>query len=163
MLRKFFLSVIVLISFVYIYGCNQFSDSNISNLPELKDLDVASFEKVLAENKGKVVLVNFFASWCPPCKAETPDFVATYNKFKDKDFVIIGISIDDDLSKAKQFIAEYKITYPTYHAKRELEEKMGVSSIPTNIFYTKDGTLYKGIVGAISADFLEKTIAELSR
>lgn len=163
MLRKCFLYLMVLLFCFYIYGCNQFSDSNTSNLPDLSELDIPLFEKVLAEHKGKIVLVNFFASWCPPCKAETPDFVSTYNKFKDKGFVIIGISIDDDLSKAKQFIAEHKITYPTYHAKRELEEKMGVSSIPTNIFYSKDGNLYKAMVGALSMDFLEKTIEELSK
>ncbi|MEF3254314.1 MAG: TlpA family protein disulfide reductase [Deferribacterales bacterium] len=157
------ISIFLMSIVLFLFGCNPFAENSSKDLPELKDISIQDFENILAEQKGKVVLVNFFASWCPPCKAETPEFVATYEKFKDKGFVIIGISIDEDVSKAKSFIADYKITYPTYHATRELEQKMGVSSIPTNIFYTKDGKLYNAIVGAISADFLEKTINELSK
>ncbi|MCX8084964.1 MAG: TlpA family protein disulfide reductase [Calditerrivibrio sp.] len=155
---KFLLGVFVLL---YVVGCNQFGDTDVSGLPELKDVGVSEYEQILKEHKGKVILVNFFASWCPPCKAETPDFVATYEKLKDKNFVIIGFSIDDDINKARRFVADYKITYPVYHAKRELEQKMGVSSIPTNIFYTKDGALYQAMVGAISAEMLMKMYESL--
>ncbi|MGB9730625.1 MULTISPECIES: TlpA family protein disulfide reductase [Calditerrivibrio] len=147
-----------------IIGCNPFdSSSKNANLPELKDVGISEFDQILQEHKGKVILVNFFASWCPPCKAETPEFVETYNKLKDKNFVIIAFSIDDDIQKARQFVADYKITYPVYHAKRELEQKMGVSSIPTNIFYDKNGNLHQAMVGAITADFLINTYETLNK
>lgn len=162
MKRKFYTMIMVLIIGLVV-GCNQFSNTNTSNLPELKEAGAQDFDKILAQYRGKVVLVNFFASWCPPCKAETPEFVATYNKLKDKGFVIIGFSIDDDLQKARQFIADYKISYPTYHAQRDLEQRMAVSGIPKNIFFTKDGTMYKEIVGALNEEFLEKTFEELSK
>ncbi len=157
----YLIAVVLTLTFL---GCNPFNNSTSNvNLPELKDVGIAEFEQILQEHKGKVILVNFFASWCPPCKAETPEFVATYDKLKDKNFVIIGFSIDDDINKARQFVADYKITYPVYHAKRELEQKMGVSSIPTNIFYDKNGNLFQAMVGQLSAEFLIKTYETLNK
>lgn len=159
--------VLYLIAFMIMFtslGCNQFNNSSSTeNLPDLKEIGIAEFDQILQQYKGKVVLVNFFASWCPPCKAETPEFVETYNKLKDKDFVIIGFSIDDDINKARQFVADYKITYPVYHAKRELEQKMGVSSIPTNIFFDKNGNLFQAMVGQLTSEFLIKTYETLNK
>ena len=65
----------------------------------------------LQELRGKVVLVNFWATWCPPCRKEMPDLDALYNKFKDQGFVVLAIS-DEEAAKVSPFIAEQKISYP---------------------------------------------------
>jgi len=163
-MKKVIILLLTIFSIFLFYGCNQFDNSgNSKSLPELKEVGIAEFDQILQQYKGKVVLVNFFASWCPPCRAETPEFVETYNKLKDKDFVILAFSIDDDLEKAKRFVVDYKIPYPVFHAKRELEQKMGVTGVPTNIFYDKNGNLFQAITGQISSDFIIKIFQTLNK
>jgi len=152
---------IFLISLIIFTACSNSKKEGLDNIQMLPKMDIPKFEEVKAQHRGKVILVNFFASWCPPCKAEIPDFINVYNKHKDK-FVIIGISIDDDVKKGSEFVAEQKIPYPVYHAERALEAKMNVSSIPTNIFYKPDGSLFNFYIGALSEDFLESVIKTLA-
>ncbi len=66
----------------------------------------------LKDLKGKVVMVNFWATWCPPCQKEMPDLEALYNRFKDQGFVILAHFQDEETPKVAPFIAERKITYP---------------------------------------------------
>jgi thiol-disulfide isomerase/thioredoxin len=147
--------------FVFMVGCSSGPKKEINPSEVIPQMSIAKYEEVKSQYKGKVILVNFFASWCPPCKAEIPDFIKVYNKHKDK-FVIIGISIDDDLQKGAEFVVDKGIPYPTFHAERALEAKMNVSSIPTNIFYKPDGSLFNFYVGALSEDFLESVIERLT-
>ncbi|UOD33860.1 TlpA family protein disulfide reductase [Deferribacteraceae bacterium V6Fe1] len=154
--------VLFVISVFFVLGCSNNSSKNINPAEIIPQMSIAKYEEVKAQYKGKVVLVNFFASWCPPCKAEIPDFIKVYNKHKDK-FVIIGISIDDDVQKGAEFVVDKGIPYPTFHAERALEAKMNISSIPTNIFYKPDGTLFNFYVGALTEDFLESVIERLSK
>ncbi len=76
----------------------------------VKDMNGAKVR--LADYKGKVILVNFWATWCPPCKVELPGFLDLYAEYKDKGFVILGISGDDDPETLRKFAAEWKITVP---------------------------------------------------
>lgn len=142
---------------VFFVSCSSQSSKNLNPSEIMPEMSIAKFEEVKKSYVGKVILVNFFASWCPPCKAEIPDFIKIYEKYKDK-FVIIGLSVDDDLQKAANFVVNQKITYPVYHAERALETKMNVSSIPVNIFYKPDGTLLNFYVGALNEDFVESVI-----
>lgn len=141
----------------FIISCSSQSSKNVNPSEVMPEMSIPKFEEVKKSYLGKVILVNFFASWCPPCKAEIPDFIKIYEKYKDN-FVIIGISIDDDLKKGAEFVINQKIPYPVYHAERALEAKMNVSSIPVNIFYKTDGTLLNFYVGALNEDFVETII-----
>lgn len=156
-------TLMLAIMLVYlILGCSSGTKKDINASEILPEMSISKYEEVKAQYKGKVILVNFFASWCPPCKAEIPDFIKVYNKYKDK-FVIIGISIDDDVQKGAEFVIDKGIPYPTFHAERALKAKMNVSSIPTNIFYKPDGTLFNFYVGQLSEDLLESLIERLSK
>jgi peroxiredoxin len=91
--------------------------------------------------RGKVVLVNFWATWCPPCRKEMPDLNGLYGRFKDQGFVILAIS-DEDADKVKPFIAERKINYPILLDKdRKVNEEFQVEGIPKTYVYDREGKL----------------------
>jgi peroxiredoxin len=95
----------------------------------------------LKELKGKVVLVNFWATWCPPCRKEMPDLNTLYQRFKDQGFVILAIS-DEEADKVKPFIAERNISYPAMlDPGRKVNELFQVQGIPKSFVYDREGKL----------------------
>ena len=91
--------------------------------------------------RGKVVLVNFWATWCPPCRKEMPDLQALYNRFQDRGLIILAIS-DEEQDKVKPFIAEYKITYPVLlDPGRKVNDLFQVEGIPKSFVYDRDGKM----------------------
>jgi len=95
----------------------------------------------LRDLKGKVVLVNFWATWCPPCRKEMPDLQALYDKYKDEGFVVISIS-DEEVAKVQPFIAERKITYPVLlDPGRKVNDLFQVEGIPKSFVYDREGKL----------------------
>ena len=95
----------------------------------------------LKELRGKVVLVNFWATWCPPCRKEMPDLETLYKQFKDQGLVILAIS-DEDEGKVKPFIAEQKVTYPILlDPGRKVNERFEIEGIPKTFVYDRSGKL----------------------
>jgi len=91
--------------------------------------------------RGKVVLVNFWATWCPPCRKEMPDLDTLFNKFKDQGFVVLAIS-DEEAAKVNPFIAERKISYPVLlDPGRAVNELFQVEGIPKSFVYDRTGKL----------------------
>jgi len=107
----------------------------------LADLQGKSW--TLKDLRGKVVLLNFWATWCPPCRKEMPDLEALYLKFKDKDqgFVVLAIS-DEDAAKVSPFLAERNITYPVLlDPGRKVNEQFQIEGIPKSFVYNRSGKL----------------------
>jgi peroxiredoxin len=95
----------------------------------------------LRELKGKVVLVNFWATWCPPCRKEMPDLQALYDKYQEQGFVVLSIS-DEEPAKVQPFITERKITYPVLlDPGRKVNEEFQVEGIPKTFVYDREGKL----------------------
>ena len=95
----------------------------------------------LRELRGKVVLVNFWATWCPPCRKEMPDLQALYDKFKDQGLLVLSIS-DEESAKVAPFIAENKISYPVLlDPGRKVNEAFIVEGIPKSFVFDRDGKL----------------------
>lgn len=95
----------------------------------------------LQDMKGKVVLVNFWATWCPPCRKEMPDLNALYNKFKDQGFVVLAIS-DEESAKVTPYIAEHKISYPVMlDPGRKVNDAFIVEGIPKSFVYDRSGKM----------------------
>ena len=95
----------------------------------------------LADLKGKVVLVNFWATWCPPCRKEMPDLQAVYGKYKGQGFVVLSISDEED-AKVRPFIAERETSYPVLlDPGRKVAEAFVVEGIPKSFVYDREGKL----------------------
>ncbi len=104
----------------------------------LKDLDGKTW--TLKQLHGKVVLVNFWATWCPPCRKEMPDLETLYERFKDQGLVILSIS-DEEADKVKPFIAERKIQYPILLDGGKVHKLFEVEGIPKSFVYDREGKL----------------------
>ena len=105
----------------------------------LKELNGESW--TLSALRGKVVVLNFWATWCPPCRKEMPDLEALYEQFKDQGLVVLAIS-DEEAGKVKPFIAERKITYPVLlDPGRTVNELFQVDGIPKTFVYDRSGKL----------------------
>jgi peroxiredoxin len=79
--------------------------------PDFSAKDISGLAVKLSELKGKVVLLDFWATWCPPCRVEVPNLLDIFRKFKDKDFVLISISLDRDLQAAHKFVKDKKMDW----------------------------------------------------
>jgi peroxiredoxin len=127
----------------------------------LKTADGKTVE--LQKLKGKVVVVNFWATWCGPCKAEIPGFLEVYKEYKPKGLEIVGISLDQDGWKpVKPFIERYKITYPIVVGDGELADAYGgIQAIPTTFLVDKKGNLVNRHVGYMNKETFEDLIKSL--
>jgi len=120
----------------------------------ITDLDGRTLSS--ADWKGKVVLVNFWATWCPPCLAEIPDLIALQNKYRDR-LVVVGIS-EDEISPevVKQFAAEKKINYPIAMTNPDLYKRFtGINALPTTFVLDGDGQIAYKRVGLLQAEQTE--------
>lgn len=103
--------------------------------------DLEGEEWHLQELRGKVVLVNFWATWCPPCRKEMPDLQALFDKYKGKGLIVLSIS-DEEAAKVKPFIQAQNITYPVMlDPGRKVHELFQVEGIPKSFVYDREGNL----------------------
>ena len=117
----------------------------------------------LADYKGKVVLLNFWATWCGPCKIEIPWFIEFNKTYKDRGFAVLGVSLDDDGWKSvKPYIAEKKIDYTVVVGNDQVSKSYGdVESLPTTFIIDRDGRIAFVHMGLAGKDTYEKEIRSL--
>lgn len=136
----------------------------------LKDLDDKNVS--LADYKGKVVLVNFWATWCDPCRGEIPELIELQRKYGPRGFVLLGIALDEEgKSVVAPFVAKERfdvqgqkspMDYRILIGNEEAADKFGgLFGYPTSILISRDGKQVKRVTGAISADEMAKEIESL--
>jgi peroxiredoxin len=116
-----------------------------SKFPDFDEKDLAGKPLKVANHKGKVVLVDFWATWCGPCVRELPNVLKTYEKFHDKGFEIIGISLDQDKTKLTNFLEQQKMPWQQYFDGlgwgNKLAGKYGINGIPATFLLNGEGTI----------------------
>lgn len=128
---------------------------------EIEEITQPALANLINQNSGKVIFINFFATWCAPCKKEAPELVKLRNAFPDGKLTIIGLSVDEDRDVVPQFIKAADINYPVYYAADDVITSYGITSVPHNVFYSPSGELVISETGMSDVDMLATIVNEL--
>jgi thiol-disulfide isomerase/thioredoxin len=130
--------------------------------PEFSLTDLSGQKLELANYKGKVILLDFWATWCGPCRIEIPGFVELQNRYRAQGLVVIGISMDDGPEPVKEFYQQYKMNYPVAVGDEKIGELYGgILGLPTSFLIGRDGRIYAKHVGASDPFVFEEEIKKL--
>jgi peroxiredoxin len=162
MTKAFLASTLLVLLF---WGCTSQAEndqpSDQAPLFALKDLKGQTLH--LKDLRGKVVILNFFATWCAPCRQEIPDLVRLYKRFNGKGLEIVGISLDMESTRVLHpFVQHYGITYPVVLGTREVVmDYGGIKGIPTSFLIARNGRVAKHFVGFRPVYVFEQSVQEL--
>jgi thiol-disulfide isomerase/thioredoxin len=139
------------------------ADARTANLSyTLKDLE--DREVSLADYRGKVILLDFWATWCGPCKVEIPHFIELQNTYGSDGFQVIGVSVDDTLESLKPYVAEMKMNYPVLQGlgRDDVLDDFGpILGLPTTMLISRDGRICETHAGLTSKETFERGIRAL--
>src|SRR4051812_29151766 len=126
--------------------------------------DINGKKVSLSEFKGKVILLDFWATWCVPCKEEIPGFIELQKKYGARGLQVVGVSVDDSMNQAKKYAAEMKMNYPILLAEGKediLRAYDPIKSIPVSIVIDRQGRIATRHEGTAKMDVFEKEILPL--
>ena len=130
--------------------------------PDFSLLDLTGRRLGLSTYRGKVVLLDFWATWCDPCREEIPHFVELQNKYRDRGFQILGVSMDDGPEPARDFYLRFKMNYPVVMGNAKIGERYGgVLGLPIAFLIGRDGRIYGKHIGATDITVFEEEIISL--
>ncbi|MBP8255865.1 MAG: redoxin domain-containing protein [Opitutaceae bacterium] len=127
------------------------TEQAFSIAPEWRLKDLAGAEVTLSQFKGKVVIVDFWATWCPPCRAEMPFYVNLYKRLANRGLVIVGISLDaQGPGVVKKFVDSNGITYPIVMGDEDVTAAYKVELMPSTFVVDREGRIRHSKIGAVS-------------
>jgi len=148
-----FMIPVILVAFVLVSAdnaCALKDDPPVAPDFTLKDLNGSDVS--LSDYEGKVLILNFWATWCPPCRAEIPDFIEVYSDYKSKGLEILGISVDQvSADQVRKFVERNEMNYPVAMATSELfRDYPAPQAIPTTLVIDRTGKIQYKKVGMMS-------------
>ncbi len=126
--------------------------------PAIKTIESQALLDMIANNKGKIVIVNFFATWCPPCREEIPELVRFYKKADKNKVVVLGLSIDEDIAPVSSFLQQLGVKYPVYKSAMDIVGMYGVRGIPHNVIYAPSGKMIVNMPGVAMEEDLQEFV-----
>ncbi|HEX8985554.1 MAG TPA: TlpA disulfide reductase family protein [Bryobacteraceae bacterium] len=131
-------------------------------LPDFALSDLHGKPWRLAEHRGEVVLLNFWATWCPPCRQETPGLVRLANSYPQSELAVVGISIDEGgPDGVREFVSEFNIPYTVAMPDKDFPLASGVQGLPTTLLIDKQGRLAKTYIGGASESVFRSDVDTL--
>jgi thiol-disulfide isomerase/thioredoxin len=138
------------------------SDGDHPDAPAISLMDIEGKKLDLADYKGKVVLLDFWATWCGPCRIEIPGLMEMQNKYANQGFSVIGISMDDESGSVVEFYKEFKMNYPVAVGNQRIGELYGgIFGLPTTFLIGRDGRIYAKHMGATDVSVMEDEVQQL--
>jgi len=133
--------------------------------PDFALMQLGGGEVRLSDYRGRPVLINFWASWCPPCRIEMPELVKSYETHRDQGFVILGVNLTylDNLPDVEGFVEEFHMTFPVLLDERgEVAERLyRLRGLPMSVFVNRAGVIVRIQYGALSGSQLEDYLGEI--
>ena len=123
--------------------------------PDFTSKDVNGNTVKLSDYKGKVILIEFWATWCPPCREFTPVLNKIYEKYKDKGFVILALTPEENIDTVISYIKGYDITYPVLITDMKTTRRYGVISIPVSFLVNREGNVSEKHLG-VTRDIVQE-------
>lgn len=129
--------------------------------PELDSVDTAGLRALLQQHEGKVVVLNFWASWCAPCRVEMPSLVTLTGEIDPDEVAVIGVSLDFDPGDAAKFARTYRLNFPSYHALNDVMGGFEVGAIPRTLIYDRAGRPVIDHVGVLPLAEMREAVRRL--
>ena len=130
--------------------------------PEFSLLDLNGSRLDLSAYRGKVILLDFWATWCDPCRDEIPHFVELQNKYRDRGLQIIGVSMDDGPEPVRDFYQQFKMNYPVVMGNAKIGEAYGgILGLPIAFLIGRDSRIYAKHIGATDISVFETEVVNL--
>ena len=128
---------------------------------QLTETSADDFEGILVGLRGKPVIVNVWASWCPPCRTETPLLERTWEAHRDR-VTIVGVASKDVAAEARRFMAEFGVSYTNiFDGSGDIRARLGLRGFPTTYVFGSDGILRTTIVGGLTEQRLAAVLADI--
>jgi cytochrome c biogenesis protein CcmG/thiol:disulfide interchange protein DsbE len=135
--------------------------AGVANL-DLTLKDMNGNDVKLADYRGKVILLNVWATWCGPCQAEIPELVEAFNKYKDQGVVVLGVSLDDTAETLRAYAPKKQMNYPILLMRDEFDDAYGpILGVPISFFIGRDGKIGRKHFGPVTKDDIDREIKAL--
>lgn len=151
----FVISLLLLFS-----GCEKTSLEKGDSAPDFSLMDIEGKHYSLSEQNGNIVVLEFWATWCSPCKDSIPELASLHEKYKDKGVVILGLSVDDNASPLKPFREEHNIPYTILFDDKDISRLYKIQSIPATFVIDRKGRIISKHSG-YSPDMLDTLSMEI--
>ncbi|TIH18001.1 TlpA family protein disulfide reductase [Marinifilum sp. JC120] len=151
------ISVLVILALILVAGCNK-----AETVEGVDTINAQGIQDIITNNKGKVVLINFWATWCPPCRAEIPELIELRKKFSDDELVMISVSVDESSDLVDEFmLKEGEFNYPVYFAAEDVGGAFRIQSIPRTMLYDPSGQRVFDKEGSYPGTMFERYINKM--
>jgi len=158
--KHLFYLILVVFLIAALTGCSSVDKGSQAPDFSLSDLDGNTVN--FADFRGKNVYLNFWASWCDPCKEEMPDIEKTFDLYKDKDFVVLTVNTGEDKETVKSFIQNNGYTFPVLlDTNLDVAKLYKTNDIPVSFFINKEGKIISKKVGLMTADEMKQASEQL--
>ncbi|MDZ7262437.1 MAG: TlpA family protein disulfide reductase [candidate division KSB1 bacterium] len=162
----FWVFVSILIVYLFSFTVSARWEENKSDSKQAPDFSLPNLEGKqvkLSDFKGKVIILDFWATWCPPCRMEIPDFIDLYKTYQDTGLVILGVALDQEGEKVvKPFAKKQGINYPILMGNAQVVQKYGgIQGIPTTFIINQEGKIITTFLGYRPKKVFEEEVKKL--